>query len=447
MSTDEGQAVQALPGTQDGRRSRGYLALLRNRAFFWLWLGQTVSGLGNGVYSVGLAWVVYSVTGSSADMGLIMAANALPQLLLLFLGGAVADRYTRVVVLRASDLGAAVVTGAMTLVTLAGQPTVPELAACALLLGVTTAFYNPSYSAVSGDMVRRADLPEASALLSVSANTARIAGPAIAGVVYGLGGIRASFGFDALTFLVAVAATTAVMRHLKATRPQAGQLRTATGFASSAWAGLAYLRRTGWLKVLIVIEIVGNGATVPAYLVLLPEVVRSLHGSANELGALSAVQVCASIGCALILGRVRGRFVAGKQLYVFGAAMGLGVLAASAYHENRAFVLIAALLVGSGFAIEVPENTLLQTLVPREIISRVYSIAIALSYAFLPIGLAGAGLAARSLGPGPVLAGGAVLLLGALVLLALSRPGRAVLTLSAASGAEPAPGGASESES
>lgn len=416
-----------------GNRPRGYIALLSNRAFFWLWLGQTVSGLGNGVYSVGLAWVVYSVTGSSADMGLIMATNALPQLLLLFLGGAVADRYPRVGVLRASDLGAGLVTLVMAVITLVGRPSVPELAGSALLLGVSTAFYNPSYSAVSGDMVQRSDLPEASALLSVSANTARIVGPAIAGVVYGLGGICGSFGFDSLTFLVAVAATTVVMRNMKTTQPDVAQQRPEGGFARNALVGLAYVRRTGWLRVLIVIELVGNGATVPAYLVLLPEVVRALHGSASDLGALSAVQVGASIGCALVLGRVRSRFVAGKQLYALSAAMGLGVLAASVYQENRTFVLVATLLVGAGFALEVPENALLQTLVPREIISRVYSVAIALSYALLPIGLAGAGFAARSLGPGPVLTVGAVLMLGVLVLLPLFRSGRAVMSLTVAS--------------
>lgn len=416
----------------DARRSGGYRALLRNRAFFWLWLGQTVSSLGNGIYSVGLAWTVYSVTGSSADMGFIMAMNAVPQLLLLFLGGTVADRYPRVIVLRASDTVAGAVTLVMTVLAMVMQPAMPELIACAFLLGVTTAFYNPSYAAVSGDMVNQAALPEASALLSVSANTARIAGPALAGAVYSLGGIRASFCVDSSTFFVAAAASTVVIRQIPATRPDESDRLTVSNFTHNALAGLTYVRKNDWLRAIIVLSVVANAVTLPAYFVLLPGLVRSMDGSASVLGALSAIQVCASIGSALVLGRIRNRFVAGRQLYVLGAAVGLGVIATAAYHLNQGFVVLGILLVGIGFAIEVPENTLLQSQVPREIISRVYSVAIALSYSFLPIGLAGAGLAAHIYGQGLVLACSGLLLLGTIAVLPLTRSGKAVLSLNPA---------------
>lgn len=407
--------------------------MLRNRAFVWMWLGQTVSGLGNGIYAVGLAWAVYSVTGSAADMGFIMAVNALPQLLFLFLGGVLADRYSRSNVLRASDAAAGCVTLVMTLLAIAGKPALPELAVCAFLLGSATAFYSPSYSAVSGDLVHRTALPEASALLSASANTARIIGPALAGVVYGLGGMRASFGIDSLTFFAAVAATTVVIRHTRAAGLNQPQTESGTSFTKGAWAGLSYISKNGWLRVIIALSLVANAATLPAYFVLLPDVVRSMGGSVNMLGALSAVQVCASIACALLLGRLRGRLAPGHQLYLLGAAVGLGVAMTAAYHESRWFVMLGVLLVGVGFAFEVPENTLLQSLVPREIISRVYSIAIALAYAFYPIGLAGAGVAGGSYGPGPVLVCGSLLLLGTIAVLSFSQSGRAVLSLSAES--------------
>jgi len=57
----------------------GYLALLRERNFVLFWGGQSVSMIGNGVYQVGLAWSVYQLTGSTADMGIVLAANAVPQ--------------------------------------------------------------------------------------------------------------------------------------------------------------------------------------------------------------------------------------------------------------------------------------------------------------------------------------------------------------------------------
>jgi hypothetical protein len=181
-----------------------------------------------------------------------------------------------------------------------------------------------------------------------------------------------------------------------------------------------------------VLSVVANAVTLPAYFVLLPSLVRSMNGSASVLGALSAIQVCASIGSALILGRIRNRFVAGRQLYALGAAVGLGVIVTAAYHLSQGFVVLGVLLVGVGFAIEVPENTLLQSQIPREIISRVYSVAIALSYSFLPIGLVGAGLAAHSYGQGPVLICSGLLLLGAIAVLPLTRSGKAVLSLNPA---------------
>src|SRR5712691_2118338 len=84
-------------------RTASYAAVLRNRDFVLVWFGQTVSEVGNGAYQVALGWTVYAVTRSTTDLGIVLAANAIPQVLLFMFGGVLGDRLPRRTVILAAD--------------------------------------------------------------------------------------------------------------------------------------------------------------------------------------------------------------------------------------------------------------------------------------------------------------------------------------------------------
>src|SRR5690348_1733492 len=110
--TDQLQGVA--PQERPAESSPGPDSLFQHRNFMLFLSGQTLSKLGNGVYTVGLAWTVYSLTGSTIAMGAVMAVNALPELALALFGGAINDRAPRRLVIIACDSVAAVVLAALT---------------------------------------------------------------------------------------------------------------------------------------------------------------------------------------------------------------------------------------------------------------------------------------------------------------------------------------------
>ena len=77
------------------------LSPLRNANFVLLWIGQSVSSIGNGMYTITLAWVVYSLTHSASNMSIVLIANIIPQLALILFGGVLADRVQRRLVILA----------------------------------------------------------------------------------------------------------------------------------------------------------------------------------------------------------------------------------------------------------------------------------------------------------------------------------------------------------
>ncbi|MCX4784184.1 MFS transporter [Streptomyces sp. NBC_01264] len=118
-------------------------SLFAQRNFVVFWLGQTVSKVGNGAYQVALGWTVYQLTGSAAAMGLVLALNVLPQVVFALIGGTVADRLSRRMVIILSDSAAALGIGLLAVLSAAGLLSLPVLMAAAVLLGTISAFYGP----------------------------------------------------------------------------------------------------------------------------------------------------------------------------------------------------------------------------------------------------------------------------------------------------------------
>src|SRR5829696_2229816 len=181
------------------------LGALRERNFRMFFAGQAVSLLGDGMVPVALVFAVLEITGSPSALGLVLAARVLPTVVLLLVGGVVADRVSRRQVMIVADIARMLAQGAMAAVLIAGVAEVWMLAVLAAVGGAATAFFEPASTGLVPMTVSAGRLQQANALQGLSRAAGAIAGPAIAGVLVATVGPGAALAVDGATFAVSAA--------------------------------------------------------------------------------------------------------------------------------------------------------------------------------------------------------------------------------------------------
>jgi MFS family permease len=216
-----------------------------------LWAGaDLVSITGTWMQVLGVNWLVLTLTGSAASVGLSLVMQALPTLLLGMWGGALADRLPSRQVVIVSQLAHAALAAALAAIAFAGTESVLPIYAVALAGGVVSALGGPALGRFGAEVVPPADLPNAMALGSIINSGGRILGMSLAGVLLPFTGQGGLFLVNALTFF-AVIAGIALMRpaefhRLAAAERQPGAIRE----------GLRYVLRTPWLLVVLALSLV-----------------------------------------------------------------------------------------------------------------------------------------------------------------------------------------------
>jgi MFS family permease len=273
-------------------------ASLDNRNYRRYIGGQSISLVGTWMQTVAQSWLVLELTGSGTQVGLLVALQTLPVLLLGPYGGVVADRVDK----RRLMIWLQTMMGALSLVlgvlTLTHRVNVPEVYVLALLLGLNNCFENPARQSFILEMVGPDRLRNAVSLNSVMVNVARAVGPAIAGIIIAAGGTGLCFLINAASFGAVVASLltldTSQLRPSPPSSRAAGQVRE----------GLAYVRRTPELAVpLLMMALVGCLAY--EFQVVLPVVAKqTFRGGPETYGYLTA-----AMGVGAIVG---GLYVAAK---------------------------------------------------------------------------------------------------------------------------------------
>ncbi len=190
-----------------------YAPLLRHGGFRALWIAAVVSGLGDRIAGIALYLLVYQLTGSPLDLGILAATQIIPAILLGPVTGLVCDRTGRKGIMVTSDAVSALVVAAIPLATTAGHVYV-----LAALLGCGRQFSGPARLALLPDVVGREQLGAANSLLMLTRNLVLLIGPAVGGALVAWRGTDPAFWFDAATF-VASAAILALWRFDEPARP------------------------------------------------------------------------------------------------------------------------------------------------------------------------------------------------------------------------------------
>ncbi len=318
-----------------GRTTFAALAVPNYRRYIG---GQSISLIGTWMQMTAQSWLVLTLTHSSTALGLIIALQTLPVLLLAPYGGVIADRIDkrRLMIALQGAMGLQALT--LGVLTVAGVVQVWEIGALAALLGLNNAFENPSRQSFMLELVGPEHLRNAVSLNSVLVNVARSVGPAIAGILIATVGTGICFLVNAASF-VAVVASLATMdsRALSPTPPmprERGQLRE----------GLRYVRSHRELAVpLLMMGVVG--CLTYEFQVSLPVMAsRGLHVGATGFGFMTAAMGIGAVVGGLV---VAARGTTGLRPLVL-AATGFGTaLTLAALAPNLVFELVALALAGA----------------------------------------------------------------------------------------------------
>ncbi|GGX84662.1 MFS transporter [Streptomyces hiroshimensis] len=409
---EPGRAVSPAPGTKGGTFSS-----LRIRNYRLFATGQVVSNTGTWMQRIAQDWLVLSLTGSSAAVGITTALQFLPMLFLGLYGGVIADRCPkrRLLVVTQTAMG---VTGlALALLTLSGHVQVWHVYLTAFALGLVTVVDNPARQAFVVEMVGPADLRNAVSLNSANFQSARLVGPAVAGVLITAVGSGWAFLLNGLSFVAPVAGlllmrTSELHKVDRAPRGK-GQLRE----------GLRYVAgRPDLIWPIVLVGFIGTfGFNFPIWLTAFVNDV--FHAGAGTYGLLNTLMAGGSLVGALLAAR-RG---SSRQRLLVGAALLFGLLEiATALAPS--FWVFAVLLVPigiSGLTINVTANSSLQLATDPAMRGRVMSLFMMVFMGGTPLGAPLVGWVTDVYGARVgFLAGGAVATLAAAgVGLALARAG------------------------
>jgi MFS family permease len=132
---------------------------LQARPYALIWIGQSLSGLGDSIFTLALAWQVLVMTHAGTAMGLILVASMVPRLLFLLIGGVTADRLPRRLILLWSDSGRGLVVLLISVLGWMGLLQFWHLLIQALIFGLVDGFFTPAVMALTPDLVEKDDLP------------------------------------------------------------------------------------------------------------------------------------------------------------------------------------------------------------------------------------------------------------------------------------------------
>ncbi len=410
-----------------GRQTFASLANPNYRKYF---SGQAISLIGTWMQKIAQSWLVLELTGSGTALGLVVALQTLPVLILGPYGGVVADRMDK----RRLMIGLQAMMGVLALVlallTIAGKVQLWHVYVLAFLLGLNNCFESPARQAFVLEMVGPKDLRNAVSLNSVLVNSARAVGPAVAGIIIATGGLGLCFLLNAVSFVAVVISLVRLdVSGLQRSQPTArarGQLRE----------GFSYVRHTPVLAVpLLMMGLVGCLAY--EFQVVLPVLAdRTFHGDARTYGFMTG-----AMGVGAVVG---GLYVAAKgrtglrSLVNSTAVFGVVILGA-AFAPNLALELVALTLVGvASVAVLAKGNSTLQLEAAPHMRGRVMALWTVAFLGSTPIGGPVAGAVSEQFGgrAGLVLGAAACLLAALLGAAAAQRLGKPSLRERASTGRE-----------
>jgi MFS family permease len=395
------------------RRRAGVLAVRDFRRFY---AGYATSLLGSSMSTVAIAWAVLDSGASATGLGYVFAAAVVPQVLLMAVAGAVADRLGRRRVMLAADALRCAAQGSLAAAVFAGRPALWMFVLLAWLVGTGEAFFTPAMDALTVEVAPRDQLGNANALYGLASSATRIAGPVLGGLLTALTGPGVVVAADAVSYAVSVLALSLIRVPARAVAgagnpgsgdPGAGGPVVRRTLRRDMAGGWAEFRSRTWLWATTMQFAFFNLITWAPWMLLGPVMGRAYLGGAAVWGAIMGVQGAGAIAAGLLsLGRRPRRPMVVATIGTFCYALPDIPMA---LHASAEWVAAAAFCCGAGSAVfSTFYGTTLQQQVPPELLARVSALSIFPAYGIGVIGYAIDGPLAAAFGPAAIFGVGAV---------------------------------------
>jgi predicted MFS family arabinose efflux permease len=339
LPQEEGVEANAQAGIPLGRFQRTFSAL-RYRDFRLLWFGAFASTTGTFMQTLAQGWLVYTMTGSALLLGVDGFLATGPMLLFSLFGGVIADRIERRKIMLLSQVAQMTFAFVLTGLLYFHAVKVWHIFILSFLTGSAQSFSGPAYASLLPLLVKRDDMSNAVAMNSMQFNLARVIGPAIGGVVFGLWGAAACFGLNGLSFVAVIIALSIIKM------PPLHANATSTSMMAQMKEGFAFVASRRSLLMLTFLSFAGTFLGMPLF-TMMPVVAKSIF----HLGPQGLSYLMADYGIGSVVGAL---FVAGSSYAAKKGRLALVLqlvfactLVAFGMSRHLAASLVIAFLAGS----------------------------------------------------------------------------------------------------
>ena len=369
------------------------LRSLKHKNYRLFFGGQIISLTGSWMQQVALSWLVYRITGSAFILGLVGFSSQIPILILSPIAGVLIDRMNKHRIIIATQILLMLQAFLLTFLIFSNVVEVWHIILLNIFSGVINAFDLPARQSFIVEIVeKREDLGNAIALNSSIFNSARLAGPSIAGILISAAGEGICFLINALSFVAVI--TALLVMKIKPHHTETKHSDMLQGFKEGIKYTFGFIPIRTILLLIALISIVGM-----PYTILMPVFAKEiLHGGPHTLGfLLGAIGIGALCGAFYLASR-NSVLGLGKIIAIAASSFGLGLIL---FSLSRNFVLSMAMLVITGMSMMVQmssSNTILQTIVEDKMRGRVMSFYTTAFTGMAPFGSLMAGFLASKIG-------------------------------------------------
>jgi MFS family permease len=340
-------------------------SLPHSRPFQRFWATRVLSSLSFQMLAVAMGWHIYALTHSAYALGLLGLAQFLPMFTLTLVVGHVADRYDRRRIAAICQSIEAVAALMFVLGTFGGWLSAPVIYGLAVCVGAARAFESPAVSSLLPGVVPRGELPQATAWATSAGQTAQIVGPALGGLLYGVGP-----GIAYLSCTIGFAMAAMMVRGISL---QAKPATRAPVTLESVFSGIGFIRRQPVILGALSLDLFAvlfGGATA-----LLPVFARDiLHAGPLALGMLRSASAVGALAGTIWFAHFPLRKKPGTAMFGGVIVFGIATIVFGLSHQFLVSLLALATLGAADVISVVVRLSLVQLRTPEEMLGRVSAV-------------------------------------------------------------------------
>jgi MFS family permease len=374
-----------------------FSAIIKISNFRLLWIGQSMSLLGDQFYMIALPWLVLKLTNDPLALGTVLALSGVPRALFMLVGGAVTDRFSSRTIMLISDALRLILTAVLTVMILTDSIQLWTLYVMGLLFGIVGGFFTPASSAIMPIIVNPAELSLANSIYMATTQISEFIGPVLAGGLIALfahgsaagantevTGIAVAVAVDAASFLISVVTLLA----MRVQEGESGTAASAPDILAAIRDGIQFVWDDPLLRLMFIVILGANFLFAGPIMVGIPVIANSrLVEGAAAYGIIIGGYAGGNLIGILLTSQIVGMLKKYMAQFFVGLIAAFGVAIAGLCLTTSTpitFAILFVLGIGNG-VLSITAITFMQRKTPKEMMGRIMSLMMLASYGLVPV--------------------------------------------------------------